>query len=82
MGYVVVVFCMLNGIAFLVAAYYIVGIGNDLIEIVRTAVQDEIRKQDDRIEKRLAKAVAPAANGEGTERAGTDGVRAGQPLRR
>jgi len=56
MAYVVVVFAIINTAALLGAAYYILVSLNSMVEIVGTTMADEIRKQDDRIEKRLQRA--------------------------
>jgi len=82
MGYVVVVFAIINAAALLGVGYFLRELWRDLPNYVGTAIQDEVRKQDDRIEKRLAKAIAPAGNGEGPPVAATDGMRAGVPWRR
>jgi len=55
MAYVVVVFAIINS-GFLVAVWLgFMALREDLLVSVETAVGDEVRKQDDRIEKRLAK---------------------------
>lgn len=65
MGYVVVVFAIINS-AFLVAvALGFFALREDLVTTVVTVIGDEVRKQDDRIEKRLAKPQGkPAIDGE------------------
>lgn len=55
MGYVVVVFAFLNALAWVGAAYVLWRLRWDTEEWVRTAIGDEVRRQDDRIEKRLAR---------------------------
>lgn len=64
MAYVVVVFAIINS-AFLVAvALGFMALREDLLTSVETAVGDEVRKQDDRIEKRLAKVQGSAGTAE------------------
>lgn len=82
MGYVVVVFTIINTAALLAVGYFLRELWRELPGYVGTAIQDEVRKQDDRIEKRLAKAIAPAANDEGPPVAATDGMQAGRSYRR
>jgi len=82
MGYVVVVFAIINAAALLGVGYFLRELWRDLPTYVGTAIQDEVRKQDDRIEKRLAKAIAPVTSGEGTPVTATDGMRPGVPYRR
>ena len=82
MGYVVVVFAIINAAALLGVGYFLRELWRDLPTYVGTAIQDEVRKQDDRIEKRLAKAIAPAGTDEGDVPIARDGIRAGVPVRR
>ena len=56
MGYVVVVFCILNIAALGGVAYILWSLDRYLPQSVESAIQAEIRKQDDRIEKRQARA--------------------------
>lgn len=83
MAYVVVVFAIINS-AFLVAvALGFMALREDLLTSVETAVGDEVRKQDDRIEKRVAKVQGPAANGEEALAAPADGlIQVGRSYRR
>jgi len=83
MGYVVVVFTIINSAALVGFALLLLYVVRDLPLWVGTGVQDEIRKQDDRIEKRLAKREGAAGSGEeelATRR--PDGMVAGAPFRR
>lgn len=83
MAYVVVVFAMINAIALLATGYYLRETWRELPMYVSTSIQDEVRKQDDRIEKRLAKAHPPVGNdAESLGAASSDGIRSGVPLRR
>jgi len=83
MAYVVVVFCMLNALALGAVGYYLRECWKDLPTYVGTAIQDEVRKQDDRIEKRLAKREEAVTNEQGIESNGDgQGLRVGQPFRR
>ena len=81
MGYVVVVFAIINAAALLAVGYYLRECWRELPEYVSTAIQDEVRKQDDRIEKRLAKAITPVGSDEGPVSI-KDGIRAGVSVRR
>ena len=83
MGYVVVVFCVLNTLALGAVGWYLREWIRDLPGYVAAAIQDEVRKQDDRIEKRLAKREEAATNEQGSE-SNTDGrgLISGQPFRR
>lgn len=82
MAYVVVVFAMINTAALVAVAWYARELWRELPGYVQTAIVDEVRKQDDRIEKRLAKAIQPSGNDEGPIPTATDGMKAGQPYRR
>ena len=84
MAYVVVVFALLNTAALLAVGWYLRECWRDLPQYVSTAIQDEVRKQDDRIEKRLARAVGQ--DGDKVENdfssGYTDVLKPGAPLRR
>lgn len=82
MGYVVVVFCLINTAALVAVGWYLRECWRELPMYVSTAIQDEVRKQDDRIEKRLARASEPAGTDERPAPTPVDGMRAGQPMRR
>ena len=83
MAYVVVVFCMLNALALGAVGWYLRECWRDLPNYVGTAIQDEVRKQDDRIEKRLARAKEQEETDPDTVGTlMTDGLRPGQPFRR
>jgi len=83
MGYVVVVFCLINALALAAVGWYLRECWRDLPSYVGTAIQDEVRKQDDRIEKRLAKREEAATTEQGIEST-VDGAGpvVGQPFRR
>jgi len=84
MAYVVVVFAIINS-AFLVAGaigfYYL---HQDILTSVGTVIQEEVRRQDDRIEKRTEKARGRAEETVPVAMDGqpTGGPRVGQPYRR
>jgi len=84
MAYVVVVFAIVNS-AFLVGVWLgFMSLREDLLVSVETAVGDEVRKQDDRIEKRLAKGKETLGN-EGDSPAPLDSrgiMQVGRPYRR
>jgi len=83
MAYVVVVFCMLNALALGAVGWYLREWMRDLPMVVGAAIQDEVRKQDDRIEKRLAKREEAATNEPGIETNHDEqGLVVGQPYRR
>ena len=86
MGYVVVVFAIINAAALLGVGYFLRELWHDLPTYVGTAIQDEVRKQDDRIEKRVQKlAEGPRSDQEpqgSATRLARDGIRAGVPVRR
>ena len=83
MGYVVVVFCMINALALGAVGWYLRECWRELPMYVSTAIQDEIRKQDDRIEKRVTKAREAQGNEEGmVPDIPRDGLRPGMPFRR
>ena len=65
MAYVVIVFCMFNTAALAGGAYILWSMYRDIPVMVQTAIQDEIRRQDDRIEKRQAKAEGAARESDG-----------------
>lgn len=80
MGYVVVVFCILNVAALCGMGYLVFILITDVPTIVETAIQSEVKKQDDRIEKRQARAERPPEDAPETMRDGA--MRVGQPFRR
>jgi len=82
MGYVVVVFAIINGAALVGLGAYLWYVWRDLPVYVGTAIQDEVRKQDDRIEKRLQRAADPVETQRDSLQTSPDGMRAGQPWRR
>ena len=83
MGYVVVVFAIINTAALAGLGVVLFYITKDMPGWVETAIQVEVRKQDDRIEKRLVRAQGPVEDSGGTTYDGMPGViRPGKPLRR
>lgn len=73
---------MVNTAALLAVVWFIWEFMKDGPEFVATAIQDEIRKQDDRIEKRLSRAAGPAVDDAGHEPTAIGDLRPGQPYRR
>ena len=82
MGYVVVVFGIINTAALLGVAWLLMGYGAQMEETVLTAIQEEVRKQDDRIEKRRQRAEGPAQDEQATPLDIMPQVVAGRPTRR
>ena len=83
MGYVVVVFAIINSAALVVAMLALYQYREELLASVQTVMEDEVRRQDDRIEKRLAKREGPAGNDEERQAAPVDGhMVIGRPYRR
>lgn len=83
MAYVVVVFAIINSAMLLAVAIGFFTLREDLLISVETAVGDEVRKQDDRIEKRVAKGQGKPENGEEPLALPADGrVEVGRPHRR
>jgi len=82
MGYVVVVFAIINSAAMIAMGLLFAYVYRELPMYVSTAVSDEVRKQDDRIEKRLAKLAEPRENGQDYSETPASQVRAGVPVRR
>lgn len=85
MAYVVVVLAIINS-GFLIAVWLgFMALREDLLACVETAVGDEVRKQDDRIEKRLAKGQGKPGTDEESLPVGIksfDGVVVGKSIRR
>jgi len=79
MAYVVVVFTIINSAALVWVAFILLGVIQDLPAIVESAILEEIRKQDDRIEKRHQRAQGPAEDVPVTH---NDRLQSGMPLRR
>ena len=80
MAYVVVVLAMVNAAAIAGFTWWLVRLARDYPILVETVIQDEVRKQDDRIEKRLQR-----AQGQEQDAPATDGVsrlQVGKPVRR
>jgi len=86
MAYVVVVFAIINSAVLALLGFGFLYLREEMITQVQSAIQEEIRRQDDRIEKRVAKREGMAANGEEpTLPEGTrtiDNLRPGRPYRR
>lgn len=83
MGYVVVVFAIINSAFLVVFAIGFWYLHQDILASVGTVIQDEVRKQDDRIEKRLEKRQGKPPNEEEALDGASAGVlRVGAPFRR
>ncbi len=83
MAYVVVVFAIINSAFIGAAAMFFWYIYRDLTAHVGTVIQEEVRRQDDRIEKRVAKREGPSENSDEPHPIGiNDGPRPGVPYRR
>lgn len=82
MGYVVVVFAIINTAALGLVALFLMNLTGDIPAIVETVIQDEVRKQDDRIEKRRQRAEGPAEDAPETLRDGTARLQPGRPYNR
>ena len=82
MGYVVVVFCLINTAAILAVGWGLWYLYRELPMYVTTAIGDEVRKQDDRIEKRLARVERPAGDSSVPEPIADGAMRVGRPYRR
>jgi len=84
MGYVVVVLAIINTAALVAMGVVLFYITKDMPGWVETAIQDEVRRQDDRIEKRAQRASGQEADMVPTAVDGLSStrVRAGQPTRR
>ena len=83
MAYVVVVFAIINTLALGAVGWWLWITLRDLPRYVESAIADEVRRQDDRIEKRQSRAAGPPDEEAGTP---TDGVyeplQVGRPMRR
>ncbi len=80
MAYVVVVFAMINAAALGAVGWWLWRLGDALPILVETVIQEEVRKQDDRIEKRVQRAQGQS---EDTPPTPSDGhLRPGIPYRR
>ena len=83
MAYVVVACVVVNVVALALIALFFWGIAQDYPRMVQTAIEDEVRRQDDRIEKRIARATdTPRTDPDAIGTVPTDGLRAGMPYRR
>jgi len=83
MAYVVVAFAIINSAALILVALYLMELTRDIPTIVETVIVDEVRKQDDRIEKRVAKVQGKPETGEEALAMVPDGrIAVGRPLRR
>jgi len=83
MGYVVVVMAIINSAALVAFALGFWYLRTDLSLSVGTVMQEEVRRQDDRIEKRLAKREGiPEIDEEPHPIGINDGLRSGRPYRR
>jgi len=66
MAYVVVVFAMINVMALGGMGWVLWRLRWDTMELIQSVIRDEVKKQDDRIEKRLERAQRPAEDIEPT----------------
>lgn len=82
MGYVVVVFAIINTAALVGIGFFLWGIAHDYPAMVQRAIQDEVRRQDDRIEKRQAKVVRTPEEDDGIVSGALPGILPGRPVRR
>jgi len=83
MGYVVVVFAIINSACLVAVMLGFLTLREDLLTSVGTVIEDEVRRQDDRIEKRLAKVQGkPEKDGEGLELPSDGRMEVGRPYRR
>ena len=82
MAYVVVILAMVNAAAVAGFTWWLVRLAREYPIIVETAIVDEIRKQDDRIEKRLQRAQGQAQDTVETGELEHNGIQAGRPVRR
>lgn len=83
MAYVVVVFAIINSAAILVAWLGFIALRDELVTHVGTMIEDEVRRQDDRIEKRLAKGQGkPATDGDDLALPSDGRLEVGRPYRR
>ena len=80
MGYVVVVFAIINTAALVAAGWFLRDFIRDGPGFVERAIAEEIRKQDDRIEKRLERRERQPEDAPETLRDGA--MRVGVPYRR
>jgi len=67
MAYVVVVVTIINSLALVLIGAILLNLRLELTEMVGTAIQDEVRKQDDRIEKRSQRSRGQPEDTNGTE---------------
>ena len=82
MGYVVVAVTIVNVLALIALGVGIWYVRWELLTNVQTVILDEVRRQDDRIEKRLAKGHGASANSEEPPTPITDALLPGRPYRR
>jgi len=82
MGYLFTVVIIINTTALIAMGLLFAYVYRELPMYVATAVSDEVRKQDDRIEKRLSRASDAVGNDTGPEPTPIGSMRVGQPYRR
>ena len=83
MGYLFTVLTILNVAAILAMVWLVLGNFAALPGMVETAISEEVRKQDDRIEIRLSRAAGQAEESPETSRDGImPRLMAGRPTRR
>ncbi len=81
MAYVVVVFAMINVAALGGMGWVLWHLRWDMMRLIETVIKDEVKKQDDRIEKRLERAARPPEDMEPTA-IESGRVVSGRPMRR
>jgi len=82
MVYFIVALTMINALALIAVTLVVAIVYYGLPGMVETAVAQEIRLQDDRIEKRVQRAKGPAEDEEPTPVDNLSPIRAGMPTRR
>lgn len=83
LNYLFTVLTILNVAALVAVGWFLMGATAALAMTVEAAISEEVRKQDDRIEKRLQRAQGPAEDAPQTQADGVQAkVLAGRPTRR
>jgi len=82
MEYVVVVFAIINSGFLLLAGVLLVNLQQDLMASVETVIQEEVRRQDDRIEKRRQRSEGPAQDEPATPVDNLSKLEVGRPYNR
>ena len=81
MVYVNVILIVLNLLAIAAVGYYVYRLDARVLEHLSDAISQQIRLQDDRIEKRVSRAQGPSSDAELTGKDNNSGV-IGRPYRR